>query len=81
MKNVKEVTIDRVYGGALHGGSRLKTGVCPIHEDTKPSFAWYIKTNSWYCFTCRVGGSVIDLVMKRDKVDFKTAVKFLERYI
>lgn len=38
---------------------------CPLpdHRDTTPSFQIYPNQNSWYCFGCFHGGSVIDLVM------------------
>lgn len=49
-------------------------GLCPFHDDTVPSFSVYDKTNSWKCFACDIGGSVIDFHMHLRGCDFKTAV-------
>jgi DNA primase len=37
---------------------------CPWHDDKVPSFTVYSKTNSFYCYSCGVGGSVIDFLMR-----------------
>lgn len=47
------------------------------HGDKKPSLGLNPKTNRYKCFTCGVGGSVIDLYMAIKGVDFKTAVNEL----
>lgn len=36
---------------------RGKLARCFMHDDHKPSMAIYKDTNSWYCFTCGVGGA------------------------
>ena len=36
---------------------------CPWHDDKIPSFTVYTKTNSFYCYSCGRGGSVIDFLM------------------
>ena len=38
---------------------------CPFHSEETPSFRVYADTQSFYCFGCGAGGSVIDFVMKR----------------
>ena len=45
--------------GRVSGGKR--TGVCPLHKDTDPSFTVYLDTNSFFCFGCHKGGDVITL--------------------
>ena len=39
-------------------------GSCPFHDDRSPSFAAYLKTQTWQCFAagCGLGGDVIDFV-------------------
>ena len=50
---------------------------CPFHDDKRnPNL--YCKNNYYYCFSCGAHGSVIDLVMKRDKLTFKQAVLRLQ---
>lgn len=50
---------------------------CPFHNETKSSFKYYPKQNSFYCYSCNKGGSVIDFIMQSQNIDFKSAVKFL----
>lgn len=54
---------------------------CPIHDDHNPSCMIYPASNSWYCFGCQRGGSVIDLVMYREKVDFIEACNILRNMV
>lgn len=50
---------------------------CPFHEEKIPSLKVYKKTNSWYCFSCMRGGTVVDLIMKKNNCDFIEAIKIL----
>lgn len=50
---------------------------CPIHNEKTPSCVVYHDQNSFYCYGCHAGGSVIDFVMARDGVPIKEAVKLL----
>lgn len=36
--------------------------LCPIHNDSTPSFKVYEETNTFYCFGCGVAGKPVDLV-------------------
>ena len=55
------------------------TAKCPFpdHSDTNPSFVVYPETQSFYCFGCQRGGSVIDYVMHRDGVMAGEAIRIL----
>lgn len=55
--------------------------LCPLHNEDTPSFVFYKKTNSFYCFGCHQGGNVIDLYMKLNQCDFKTAITELNKMI
>jgi hypothetical protein len=50
---------------------------CPFHLETLASFKIYRKQNRFHCFSCSANGDSIDLVMKMNNIDFKSAVKFL----
>lgn len=43
----------------LSGNTR--SVVCPLHDDTDPSFHYYKETNSYFCFGCRDFGDVVRL--------------------
>ena len=48
------------YVPALTGRQPNRAGkiCCPFHDDARPSFQLY--DHGWYCFACRVGGSIYD---------------------
>jgi DNA primase len=49
----------------------------PWRSEAKPSFHAYKNKNTWYDFGSHEGGSVIDLVMRLEGVDFKGACSIL----
>lgn len=57
-------------------GSLYKT-LCPWHSERNPSLKLYPSNQSCVCFSCRKGGSVIDLCMAVQGVDMKTAIQQL----
>lgn len=50
---------------------------CPFHSEKTPSCHFYPSTNSFYCFGCHMGGSVVTFVKEIEHLDFMDAVKFL----
>lgn len=75
IKKVKEYPICDVYEGKLKKRAGRYVGRCEFHSEKTGSFVIYIKQNSWYCFGCHSGGSVIDYIMKKYNLDFINAVK------
>lgn len=57
----------------------LLTAPCPFHEDRRPSFVVYPKTQTFHCFGCRAGGDVISFLMKAERLDFSDAMELLRR--
>ncbi|MCL1884734.1 MAG: CHC2 zinc finger domain-containing protein [Defluviitaleaceae bacterium] len=65
-----------LYGMEMHHGNKV---LCPFHNEKTPSFIVYPKSNSWHCFGCGVGGSVIDFAMKYfDGVALEAAKKYFD---
>lgn len=65
-------------------GSNLKC-VCPFHPDTDPSLYVYLHNEDGYesfnCFGCDEGGSVIDYIMAAEEISIAEALKyFSENY-
>jgi DNA primase len=51
---------------------------CPWHEgDDTPSCVITPSTNLWHCFGCDAGGTVIDWVMRSQRVSFRHACELL----
>jgi DNA primase catalytic core len=59
-----------------HSGKKF-SGLCPFHNDTHPSFEVYPHTQSWFCYGCQKGGSLIDYVMYRDSITPAEAIRRL----
>lgn len=58
-----------------HGANRMCR--CIVHEDKTPSMTLRPATNTWKCYGCGKGGSVIDLVMEKEDMDFLRACEWL----
>ena len=56
---------------------RVLAAHCPWHDDRSPSLTINQERQSWKCWVCDIGGDVFSFVMKRDGVDFVTALKTL----
>ena len=48
-------------------------GLCPFHDDHRPSFGVNDEDNHWHCFASCDRGSVIDFWVKWRECDFTTA--------
>ena len=73
----KEVPIETLYTGKLKVQGRWSTGLCPFHNERSESFTLYLDQNTFFCYGCSAGRDAIDFVIKRDNVDFHTAVRTL----
>ncbi len=62
-------------------GSYLLRGLCPFHSEAKPSFTVYIKTQSFFCYGCGIGGDVITFLIKIEKISFKKAIDSLKNRV
>lgn len=76
-KNASIVEVAIRYTDLKPYGNKF-TGLCPLHEERRASFVVYPETNSFFCFGCSKGGSVINLIMELHGVDFKDAVLALQ---
>ncbi len=52
-------------------------GHCPFHSERTPSFTVFPSTRSFYCFGCGAGGDVITFIMKRENLDYRSALEIL----
>ena len=74
-ETLKIAEITTLYGVEV---KRNNQALCPFHNEKTPSFTIYPKTNSFKCFGCGVGGSVIDFVMLMHGTDALEAAKKLD---
>lgn len=52
-------------------------GVCPFHDDRRPSMQVNPDKQSWKCWVCDIGGDVFSFVMKKEGVSFPEALRML----
>ncbi|MGD9934781.1 MAG: DNA primase, partial [Dehalococcoidia bacterium] len=65
---------------ALQRSGRNFKGLCPFHNEKTPSFYVFPDKGTWRCFgQCGDGGDLFSFVLKRDGVDFRTALQELAR--
>jgi len=64
-------------GHWVGAGSEL-AGLCPLHEDTHPSFYVNTQKNLFYCHGCRCGGDLIRFVELSRHLSFRESVAFLQ---
>src|ERR1041385_8473846 len=84
-KRIKEsVTFEQVIA---HYGLELKPakgsellGLCPFHEDTKPSFRVNTEKRVFHCFGCDAKGNVLDFVVRKEGVTIRKAGLLLSEW-
>lgn len=73
------ISIDQLVGKyvQLQKKGRNFVGLCPFHQDTKPSFLVSPDKGICYCFPCQKGGDIFNFYQLIEGVDFKAALKDL----
>lgn len=61
----------------LERRGRVFLGLCPFHDDSRPSMNVDPERQWWKCWVCNVGGDVFDFVMKQERVEFREALQIL----
>jgi len=57
-------------------GEDTYRGFCPFHDDIRtPNFTVYMQTDSWFCYTCNVGGDAFDFIALVENISKGEAVK------
>lgn len=51
----------------------------PGHNDSTASFHIYEHTNTFYCFGCARGGTLIDFLKHNNKIEVKDAIKLIKK--
>ncbi len=61
----------------LQPAGRNMIARCPWHNDRRPSLTVNRQRQTWKCWPCDIGGDVFSFVMKRDGIDFPSALRML----
>jgi hypothetical protein len=71
------VPIENLINQPLRKSGKVLVGLCPLHNEKRPSFYIYPETNSCWCYGCNQGGDVINLVRLLHGYSFREAVQYL----
>jgi DNA primase len=62
---------------ALRRQGKAMVGLCPWHEDSRPSLQVNQERQTYRCWVCDVGGDVFNFLMRMEKVEFREALEQL----
>jgi DNA primase len=62
---------------ALRRQGRNFVGLCPWHDDSRPSFQVNPERQSFKCWVCDVGGDVFSFIMRAEGLEFREAFEML----
>jgi DNA primase len=82
IKRIKEANdIVDVVGSyvALRPAGPTFKGLCPFHQDHRPSFDVDPRRQRYRCWACGKRGDAISFIMEHDRVDFREALELLAR--
>ena len=65
-KNADIVAVLAHYNVELNGDGEQRKGLCPFHEDKRPSLNVNVQKNIFKCHACGSGGNIIGLVQQID---------------
>lgn len=55
------------------------TGLCPFHDDKKPSFSVHDGTGTYRCWSCGAKGDLFTWIMETQRLDFRQALELLAK--
>ncbi len=75
----QSIDIVDLVGSALtlRRQGRIYVGLCPWHEDSRPSLQVNPDRQSWKCWVCNLGGDIFSFTMQREGIDFRQALELL----
>jgi DNA primase len=61
----------------LRRQGRIYMGICPWHDDSRPSLQVNPERQSFKCWVCDIGGDIFSFMMKIEGVEFREALQML----
>lgn len=87
---IDQTTVNRIIDSAeivgvvsdfvtLHRRGQNFLGLCPFHEDSRPSFTVSPAKNICKCFACGEGGTPLNFLMKHEHMSYVEALRYLAK--
>ena len=62
---------------SLRRQGKAMVGLCPWHEDSRPSFHVNPDRQTFRCWVCNIGGDVFSFLMRMERLEFREALEQL----
>ena len=62
---------------SLRRGGKAMVGLCPWHDDARPSLQVNPERQTYRCWVCNIGGDVFNFLMRMEKLEFREALEQL----
>jgi DNA primase len=62
---------------SLRRAGKAMVGLCPWHEDSRPSFQVNPERQTFRCWVCNIGGDVFSFLMRMERLEFREALEQL----
>ncbi len=62
---------------SLRRAGKAMVGLCPWHEDSRPSFHVNPERQTFRCWVCNIGGDVFSFLMRMERLEFREALEQL----
>ena len=60
---------------SLRRAGKAMVGICPWHEDSRPSFQVNPERQTFRCWVCNIGGDAFNFLMRMEKLEFREALE------
>ena len=62
---------------SLRRAGKAMVGLCPWHEDSRPSFQVNPERQTFRCWVCNIGGDAFSFLMRMERLEFREALEQL----
>ena len=62
---------------SLRRAGKAMVGICPWHEDSRPSFHVNPDRQTFRCWVCNIGGDAFSFLMRMERLEFREALEQL----
>jgi len=78
----REIPIEQIVGSyvELRASGATLVGLCPFHDDHRPSLTVYPEQATFHCYGCGAHGDVLSFLQRVEHLTFHQALRSLEQF-